>query len=138
MSFRTGDEGVGPAVSRLFRRLKDYVDGLARPEPWIPMGLVGTGWANYGAGWAFAAYRKVGDVVQIRGLIGGGAIGATIAVMPDGYRPLEHQIVTGQVDYGGGGWHAARIDILSDGVLRAYWNGGPAAYLSINMEYSTV
>lgn len=137
MAFRTGDEGVGPNVSRLFRRLKDYVDSLANPEPWIPMDLTGTGWSNYGAGWVEAAYRKVGDIVQIRGLIGGGTVGTAIAVMPVGYRPVQNNILTGQVDYGAG-YQAARIDILSSGLLRAYWNGGAAGYLSINVEYSTV
>lgn len=152
----TNEREIGPAVARNLRlfdaELRGHTTDIAALDtsidaldtridaletvPWILMGLGGTGWSNYGFGWAEAAYRKIGDQVQIRGLIAGGAMGSVIANMPVGYRPVANQILTGQVEYGSG-YFAARIDILSSGVFQAYWNGGTANYLSINVTYST-
>ena len=144
-SFKQSDITVlaGP-VQRAIKSLKEYVDNREEriradliDVPWIAMNLTGTGWSNYGFGWAPAAYRRVGDIVQIRGLIGSGNVGNVIAVMPVGYRPLFNQIMSGQVDYGAG-YQSARIDISTLGVLVPYWNGGAAGYLSINVDYSVV
>lgn len=45
------------------------------------------GWANLGGIWQVAQYRRVGDVVQIRGTITAGVIGAIAFVLPVGFRP---------------------------------------------------
>lgn len=39
------------------------------------------------SGYAAPAYRKVGDVVQIRGSVAGGAVVQTLFVLPVGFRP---------------------------------------------------
>jgi hypothetical protein len=62
------------------------------PNPaWIPLTLE-NGWTqNVGTGAAVAAYRKIGNRVQIKGfVIGTGATASTIATLPEGYRPSEY------------------------------------------------
>lgn len=44
-------------------------------------------WANFGGVWQVAQYRRVGDVVQIRGTVNAGVIGAAVFVLPVGFRP---------------------------------------------------
>jgi hypothetical protein len=46
-------------------------------------------WTNYGAGWATAAYRKIDNVVYVRGLITGGTNSGVTPIwnFPAGYRP---------------------------------------------------
>ena len=46
-----------------------------------------SGWSNYGSGWQTAQYRKVGDEVQVRGLVQGGVIEQPIFTLPPGLRP---------------------------------------------------
>lgn len=109
----------------------------ATSQPWIAL-TMSSPWVNYGAGWNAAQYRKIGDKVEIRGLIAGGFNGSTIAVMSVGYRPPGGLIYTTEVEYGTG-LLQARLDILSDGTLRTYFNSAnPASYLSINIAYSTI
>lgn len=44
-------------------------------------------WVAYGAPFGGAEYRKVGDMVQIRGVIKSGSTTATMFTLPAGYRP---------------------------------------------------
>lgn len=62
----------------------DVPTGFAYEQVWTPLTLQGL-WVNYG-GWANAAFRKVNDMVYLRGLIRSGAVG-TIGYLPAGYRP---------------------------------------------------
>jgi len=44
-------------------------------------------WVNFGSGYQDAQYRKVGDIVYIRGWVKGGAAGVAMFTLPAGYRP---------------------------------------------------
>lgn len=61
------------------------------PEGWIAVsGGVGfeNSWVNYGAGEQDAQYRKVGDIVELRGVVKSGTVGVNaIFTLPSGYRP---------------------------------------------------
>jgi hypothetical protein len=59
--------------------------------PWTALTLT-NGWTNVG-GFGTAQYRKVGDMVQLRGLVTGGAISAVIGNLPAGFRPLIQMTV---------------------------------------------
>lgn len=61
------------------------VDSLA-PTPWIAVSFTNS-WTNYGTGYELARYRKIGDNVQLQGLITGGTIGLGAFTLPVGYRP---------------------------------------------------
>lgn len=54
--------------------------------PWLTPTLINS-WVNFGGGEQDLQYRKVDDMVQIRGVVKSGAIGSVIAVLPVGYRP---------------------------------------------------
>jgi hypothetical protein len=63
----------------------------ATPPAWTPLTLSGS-WTNYGGGWAPAAYRKMGDKVEIRGLIANTVLQSQIGFLPVGFRPPYHQM----------------------------------------------
>jgi len=46
-------------------------------------------WVNFGGGYAPAAYRRVGDMVEVRGLITGGTLNVAAFTLPTGYRPTK-------------------------------------------------
>lgn len=71
---------------------------------WQPMSLVTTpwtnlsyanSWANYGAPYQIGQYRKVGDEVQLRGLIRNGTVNTTMFTLPTGFRPPDYLIFPG-------------------------------------------
>ena len=69
---------------------------------WIAPSLINS-WANYGGGYTSAGYRKVGDIVQLRGALTGGTIGLAGFTLPAGYRPMALVILaTGYVTGSGG------------------------------------
>jgi hypothetical protein len=52
-----------------------------------------TGWANYGSGFQNIGYKKVGDLVFLKGLVlRTSGTAATIATLPSGYRPAAECI----------------------------------------------
>lgn len=88
------------------------------PPGWTPMTL-GANWVNLGGGYPTAQYRKIGDVVSVRGLISAlaGASISSIAVLPVGFRPPTiHPNATIMND------KFARVDVKTDGTfaLMAY------------------
>jgi hypothetical protein len=55
------------------------------PTAWTAVPLV-NGWVNLNVGaYGVAAYRKVGDMVQVRGIVASGV--GVIATLPAGFRP---------------------------------------------------
>lgn len=78
----------------------NYIDGSGNlrasinallPTAWTTVGAFQNGWGNYFGGYHAAAYRKVGDVVELRGLVQGGTVSGsgtgTIFTLPSGFRP---------------------------------------------------
>lgn len=54
--------------------------------PWTAPTLDGS-WVDYGGSWQVAQYRKVGDEVQLRGLIKSGNLGSAIFTLPSDFCP---------------------------------------------------
>ena len=128
-------------VRRAMLALRGDVDELSttlNATPWTALTLTAP-WVNYGLGWTTAGIRRIGDIVYVRGLIGGGTVGAPIATLPVGFRPaLNAPLGSGQIDYGAG-YQTARVDVKSSGVIIAYWNSGAAAgYLSLDLAFSVL
>lgn len=67
-------------------------------------------WVNYGSGFEEAAYRKIGDRVQLRGLVKSGTVGAAIFTLPVGFRPAGQNIFAIQANEIG-----KRLDVSSIG-----------------------
>lgn len=127
------------------RYLTDLEERDIDLEEWLVRNVAGTGWTNatltapwvnYGGTWNVAQYRKIGDEVQVRGLVAGGASGQVVTTLPVGFRPPAGLIFATSVDVGGGNVFA-RLDAVASGVIVAYCAAGAAAYLSINCSFST-
>jgi hypothetical protein len=105
-------------------------------ESWITLGLTSP-WANFGGTWVGAGYRKVGDQVDLRGLVAGGASGSTIATLPVGHRPPGDLVMSTACDVGGGNVFA-RIDVRTNGDVIAFFPAGTALYVSLQLDFSTI
>lgn len=90
-------------------------------------------WANYGAGFSNAQYRKVGEMVQVRGLVKatGITVPSLIFILPVGFRPPANL----QFATDGGGNHAL-LQMGADGQLSLLQPSGAAAALNINYAFS--
>ena len=77
-------ELFGAPVANEVNRLTPLVDGRT-PTPWVTCTLQNS-WGHY-AGQQPLSYRKVGDIVYMRGCVSGGTIGSTLTTLPAGFRP---------------------------------------------------
>lgn len=98
---------------------------------WIVPAL-SSGWQNFGGGHHWAAYKKVGTRVFLRGLIRFGPDNSTIFTLPLGYRPTAIELF-----YGAGSGGVVRVDVNPDGTVVAYNGGG--TFLSLaGLSFDTV
>lgn len=100
--------------------------------------LCSAGWAGYGSGYQDPAYRKIGNKVQMSGLIGrsisAAGPGNVILTMPAGFRPLAGILIfpvtilaTGPVEKCG------RIDLNSSGQMILQTDSVPVGgYVSVS------
>lgn len=114
--------------------LGEIVTRMNSGEPWIPVPLVSPA-SIYGAPFQVPQYRKMGDVVHLRGTMGlAGTLTSANTVLftlPVGYRPPDHII------FACGGYVAARADtcvqcrLYNTGV---FYNGEPnlSVYLCLD------
>lgn len=109
--------------------------------PWInidgsaffnPVGnLFVNSWVNFGGSHQTAQFRKVGDMVQLRGLIKLGTMNAAAFVLPAGFRP-PNDLVLAQIE---GANSIGRLDIRSDGSVVP--TTGTNSFFGINAQFST-
>ena len=93
------------------------------------------GWLDCLAGVVPTAYRKVGDVVQLRGAVKSGTVAQPAFTLPVGFRPAGIHIFYAVAQPGG-----ARIDVGADGTVtvRSYISSGTNALVSLSgIRYST-
>lgn len=89
---------------------------IGEPTNWAEPALE-NGWANFGAGFGTAAYRKDGlGYIHLRGLIKSGtaSIGTQLLSLPAGFRPGSH-LMFSCTD---GNDNGRRVDVESGGVVR--------------------
>jgi len=93
----------------------------------------GTTWTDFGSGWQVGQYKKVGDLVFVRGLGKRTAgSGATIATLPSGYRPASYTQLFVTLTDGGVG----RIDVGTGGDMSLVT--GTAGWVALNVVFSVV
>lgn len=72
-------------------------------------------WANYaaalGGDYRNASYRRIGDIVYLRGLVTGGTYATILFNLPGGFRPLHHEVF----DVGAGGVRVGQIFVATNG-----------------------
>lgn len=85
------------------------LESATTPSAWTAPTLTNS-WLNYGGGYQTAQYRKVGDIVYLRGSIGAGTLGSAAITLPAGFRPpAQIQFEpSGTVDY---------IDVTTGGAV---------------------
>ena len=103
------------------------------PGAWTPLS-VQNGWTiqtNHGT----ASVRKIGDTVQMRGMVSGGTAGTVVAVLPTGFRPLY------QVDLLAYQWPSVaswcNLLIGSDGTITVNVGSGGANFVSLAGWWTT-
>ena len=82
--------------------------------PWINATLT-NGWIPFSAANPTLQYRKVGDMVHLRGLLKGGTSGPAITTLPAGYRP-PMQILAPSISTDG---KACRLTFETSGIISA-------------------
>lgn len=87
------------------------------------------GWLNWGAPYQFAQYRRVGDEVQLRGVIKSGTIGQSAFTLPVGFRPPANTQFAVETN----NTHGC-IDIKSAGDVVI--NSGSNTALNLNCSFS--
>lgn len=97
--------------------------------PWTAPAFT-NGWVNFSAAYQGARYRKVGDVVEIEGLIMNGTLGQPMFTLPAGFRPpLNMQFPTNA------GNAFACFTVFSTGIVQNI-NGVNTSF-QINCRFST-
>lgn len=107
-----------PAINPV--KVGDYCAVLVAGGDRIILGSVGVtswtqptllnSWVDFGGAYALAAYRKVGDVVELRGLIKSGSTNAAAFTLPTGFRPPAELIYAVATSTG-----PANIAVQADG-----------------------
>lgn len=60
---------------------------VVTPTPWTAVTFQNS-WIDFGGGLQLTQYRKVGDEVQVRGVLAGGTTATVAFTLPSGFRPL--------------------------------------------------
>ena len=92
----------------------------------------GTGWVDFGSGWEGGDYKRVGDIVMLRGMVARtSGLGTTIATLPAGFRPPDDvMFATATSDYYGS------VTVGPAGIVK-YENGGTVWVSLSNVIFST-
>lgn len=108
------------------------------PTPWIPLPL-NSNWVPYYGGWSIPGYRKIGDMVQVRGLVVGQA-GANllIATLPVGYRPAYGEIYASWMSWPAVGRQPCRVDIQADGTIQVRETPSNVAAITYPIDFLTL
>lgn len=118
---------------------------------WVTVGGGGgapaftNGWGNLGGGHQGAQFKKVGNQVFLRGMVGGGTFTASVFTLPAGYRPpatyaltvLIQNATTNNASAGTAHTHtinhsACFFQVNTDGTLGNVSGHITAGYLSLN------
>ena len=97
---------------------------ITSPQEWVDVTFENS-WVNFGGGFNDCQYRKVGNDVEIRGMVKDGTIPATIFTIPENFRPVNAYFF----DAISGG-SQGRIRIGDDGAVTIA--AGSAAYISLD------
>lgn len=102
-----------------------------KPTAWTNVTFQ-NGWTNISP---VVQYRKIGDIVYIRGTIGGGSLSTNAFNLPVGFRtPYKLDISTGT--YSGSVWAWGKFDIDTAGNVTPQVGG--TSWFIVNCSYSTI
>jgi hypothetical protein len=92
-------------------------------DGWVNVsGIWGTGWGNFGSGYQGAQYKRVGDLIILRGMVARtSGVGTTILTMPSGYRPPDDEIHSTTTASGAGTVTSAPNGVMTLATGSAIW-----------------
>lgn len=113
MRIKAGGNVVIGATSTSFKlEVNGSFQATSLGSTWTALSY-GSGWGNLGSGFQTGAYKKVGDLVILRGIVTRtSGSSTTIATLPSGFRPTATSICTVSAN---GAYGAVNID--SSGVI---------------------
>lgn len=124
-------------LASLAKRLASLERAASRApdQTWTQLSFAAN-WTNYGGTWEEGEYRKINDVVQLRGLVkhtAGGGPATNIGLLPVGYRPPKSLIFVCEGYTSGLGYRGYRVDVYNDGWVFCSAPGatGQMDYLSL-------
>lgn len=89
---------ITPAVASELQSLRDSIElnnrkleAYLNSPAWIEVTTFLNSWVNYGAGYPTAAYRKIGDIVYLKGLLKLGTVSVAAFTLPVEYRPSTNR-----------------------------------------------
>lgn len=97
------------------------------PTAWVPLSLL-NGWVSHVA---TPAYRKIGDIVYLRGNVKNGTDGSNMFTMPAGVRPIDtvEVVVFAYYIY----WDFSTVTIRPTGETSAKYHTGTPPSLAANL-----
>lgn len=117
---------------RVVTPITSAVAFLEGDEDWITVSFLENGWTPYStSGYRQFAYRKVAGMVEVRGLVKGGANGEAgcIYTLPEGYRPAAYEMFTAEV----AGNSAGTSAVSTTGAVYVYQWDETASYISLQL-----
>jgi hypothetical protein len=99
------------------------------PTAWTAVTFAGS-WVNLGGGYQTAQYRKVGDMVQVRGIIKSGVTATAAFTLPAGFRPPV------STEFAQGPTAGAYLSVQTNGVVTIYSSN--TAEVTVHFSFSTV
>lgn len=104
-----------------------YTDD-ATGVPWTAVSFSGS-WVDYGSTFNTCAYRRIGNIVQVKGVAKSGTADTTIFTLPAGYRPPA-TVMTATATSAG----TFRLDVTAAGEV--YTTGSSAnSYVSVDITF---
>ena len=131
---RTWIAGEVPDAAMLNLHVRDNLLYLVGDAAWTAPTLT-NGWLNFGSGFTVAGYRKIGDLVWLKGTVKSGTLGAAMFTLPVGFRPLASGQTVNIVESNN---LLGRVDVLSTGAV-ATGGVGSNAYVQLDgIVFSTI
>lgn len=128
--------GIGTATPSYKLHVNGSFQCTQAGETWASV-TFNTGWSNIGGVHCLAQYKKVGDLIFLRGLVQRtSGSDPLIFTLPSGYRPILTHIFS-VVSYNGSSYVTSRIDVANSGQVSI--DTGGTTFLSLSgIVFSTL
>lgn len=123
-------------LKRVLEQYHRDVESALYEEDWIEVsaGDFQNSWANYGSNFSPLMYRLTIGVVEVVGMISGGATGTEVTQLPSSHCPKYHQMFPAAVQ----NTVAGRVQISKTGSVTAWYASGTTPWLSFFARYRIV